>query len=124
MNNYDTVGIEDTRKRLQQWGSWCNLILTAGLNFSHKSIVGQLCEYRGTLIKGTNPAFLPENPNAEEVDELINCYAKECPEKARILSIQYVLQDTMKNKLNRAQLPKYKYYRYLSSAEYWINQHL
>ena len=124
MNKHYEFGLEDTRKRLVYWGEWCQLILTMGLDFPSKSIIGQLGDNKGVMIRSTGSVLTPENENAEEVDELVNLYAQEAPEQARVLSIQYATEGNTSNKIKQSQLSRRTYYRYLSSAESWINKHL
>ncbi len=124
MNDENTFNLDDTRKRLQEWGEWCHFILTMGLNYSSKSLIAQLQDAKGMLISDTSGKICPKNDNAEEIDELVNCYAKENPKKARVLSIHYVDEGEVKKRIERSNLPKHTYYRYLLCAEKWINKYL
>ncbi len=123
MNISDELNLEETRKKLRQWGHWCNSIMTMGLCFSNKSIVGQLIDAKGTLIKSSVELLAPENETAEKIDELINQFAEHQFEKAKVICIHYTMIASNELKIKKANVSRATYFRYLSVAERWISEH-
>ena len=63
--------------RLCVWARWVVKCTTQGLGYPSKSVEGRLVQDGGVLPKSTAPLLCPTNPDAEEVDVLINelgCY--------------------------------------------------
>lgn len=118
------LSLDNTRARLREWGYWCNAILTMGLKLPSVSILGQMVELKGELIKSTAPRLAPENEIAEEIDDLVNQLSKQEPEKAKILCIHYIERRSNKEKFKKANMPRTSYFRLLLSAENWIYNHI
>ncbi|OGT32014.1 MAG: hypothetical protein A3E87_10710 [Gammaproteobacteria bacterium RIFCSPHIGHO2_12_FULL_35_23] len=115
---------EYVRERLRQWGSWSRVILTRGLGFSSKSMIGKICDSKGLVIKGTADSVAPQNKLAEEIDSLIEELRLFLPKSAKILGIHYVYEGSIKNKVKKAKIPRATYFYYLDIAENWLMGHL
>lgn len=124
LNYKYALGVEGTRQRLREWGNWYHATLSMGLNFSSKSIVGQLIDSQGVLIRSTGEYLAPENEKAEEIDQLINDLSKENEKVARVLCYHYTEEGSRENKVLHSGVPKTSYYRILSNAEKWIHERL
>ena len=116
--------LEETRQRLRGWGSWYRATLRMGLDFSSKSIVGQLIDSQGVLIRSTAENLAPENAMAEEIDTLINQLATEQEKIAKVLCYHYTSDGTTSERIQQSGLARRTYYLHLSDAEEWINHRL
>lgn len=124
MEYQEEINLLATKEQLRSWAYWCNDIITMGLGYSKKNIIAQLIETKGEVIKGTNPHLLPENRQAEIIDQLINEYAVNHRKKAQVLVSHYVDNSSIKNKIAFSKLSKPSYYRYLKEAEIWLSRQL
>ena len=127
MRNFDCTNaaeLEETRHRLRQWGKWCEAILSMGLHFSSKTIIGQLVDSKGVMIRSTCERLTPENDEAEEIDNLIIELAKEDSKKARVLYYHYTTHDKFSQKVKRSACSKGSYIHHLAQGEKWINERL
>lgn len=121
--NYQYLSnLDETRHRLKEWGSWYRATLSMGLDFSSKSIVGQLIDAEGVLIRGTGEHLSPENERAEEIDKLINELAKEDSKTAKVLCYHYVNEEKTEVKISSSGMARRTYFHHLSYAEEWINK--
>ena len=114
----------ETHQRLQDWGSWCQAIVSMGLGYARKSVIAQLQENRGVLTGSTSSQLAPMHPEAEEIDDFINLLGKSEPKVARVLCLHYVTEGASKEKIQRSGLPRATYFYYLSNAENWLSQQL
>ncbi len=124
MNIQYDIYLEDVRKRLRTWGHWCNAILAMEVGFSGQSLISHLVNFKGFIVSSTADSIVPENEEAEEVDELVNQFAKISPEKAKILWIHYTTFIRVTERIKKSELGKTTYFKYLAEAEKWVNQHL
>lgn len=124
MGSTHEFDLEPTRRKLRNWGHWCRSIITMGLGFSKKSLLGQLIDSKGVLIKGTVKDLAPENEYAEVVEQLVNELAQIDFNKAKVLYVHYTLNTNNKEKFEKTNLPRTTYFRYLAEAEEWINERL
>ncbi len=118
------LSLSETRKKLRQWGLWYNSILAMGLGFSNKSILGQLIDAKGELIKSSQEQLVPANETAEKIDALVNQLAGHEFEKARILCIHYTVIGSKELKIQKANVSRATYFRYLAAAECWISEQI
>lgn len=123
MNFEQTSELENTRKKLRNWGRWSNSILTMGLGYK-KSIIAQLIDSEGELIRSTAKQLAPDNEEAEMIDALINKLAEREFEKAKVLRIHYTISGKFDIKVLKSNLPQTTYFRYLNIAEAWINNQI
>ncbi|PIQ43231.1 MAG: hypothetical protein COV52_01820 [Gammaproteobacteria bacterium CG11_big_fil_rev_8_21_14_0_20_46_22] len=124
MNYQNKLNLIETKQRLRHWADWCHDIITMGHSFPSKTIIAQLIDAKGELIRSTNATLAPDNDEAEEVDELINLYAKDYPERARVLVLHYLNPEKTKDKIDLSKVSRPTYFRYLDDSEEWISKHL
>lgn len=118
------LNLAETREKLRHWGIWYNSIISMGLGFTDKSLIGQLIDAKGELIKSSYKSLVPENQEAETIDALIIQLAETEFEKARVLGIHYALNVSSNQKIQKSNLPRTTYFRYLTVAEEWLSQRL
>ncbi len=116
--------LNKTRQRLREWGAWYNAILSMGLNFSSKSIVGKLIDAKGLLIQGTGEHLAPDNQRAEEIDQLVNTLAKENEKAAKILCYHYTAEGNKSERVQQSGIAKRTYYDNLLYGEKWVSSYL
>lgn len=121
MNFAHEIELEETRKKLRNWGQWANSILDMGQGYSKRSVIGKLIDSKGELTRSTAKKLVPDNEDAEMIDELINKLAEKEFAKARVLRIQYTSDESRQIKILKSKVSKSTYDRYLSNAVYWIN---
>ena len=117
-----------TKRRLREWGDWCYQVTTMGLKYSHRSFVAKLQDEGSVMIHGTTKMLAPTNPQAEEVNDLIEEMGQQTPQGAKwanIIRVHYTMQDKeIEKRIKSANLPKTTYFRYLRGAEEWLSQYL
>lgn len=126
-----SIDLFSVKKRLTEWGCWCEQIVTCGLGHSHQSLLAKMQNNGGVMIRATNKNFAPNNPRAEEVNALIEGLAR-CslgnfckPEWAKVLRIHYTMLDrSVKERVFHASINERTYYRYLKEAQSWLSEHL
>ncbi|MBX9706086.1 MAG: hypothetical protein K2Q14_04800 [Gammaproteobacteria bacterium] len=125
MNQKHELELLGTKQRLREWAYWCNDILTMGLGFPKKSIIGRLIDTKGEIIRSTTPALSPENQLAEEVDRLINEYSKTHFNRAKVLVLHYLNKDKkITERIASSGFAKSTYFYNLDEAEQWIHKQL
>jgi hypothetical protein len=124
MDYQHKLNLIETKQRLRNWADWCHDILTRGHSFPNKTIISQLIEAKGEIIRSTNTLLAPDNEEAEEVDELINLYAKDYPGRARVLVLHYSNTEKTKEKIGLSNVSRPTYFRYLDDSEEWVSKHL
>lgn len=107
-------------ERLQQWARWHTKCMQNGLGYPPLSVEGRLQRDGGVLPKSTAPLHLPSNPDAEEVDELMNALGQYDMTLAEAIKIQYLERDTLHYaaKLRKIPLPTLK--NNLRLAKVWL----
>ena len=75
--------------RLRAWGYWYAKVLTHGLGYPSKSISGRIRDDGGIVSRSTAPAQAPANPQAEEIDNLINEIGRKYPAFSDAIKIHY-----------------------------------
>lgn len=116
--------LNETRRQFHEWGNWYLLTLRIGLDYSNKSIVGQLVDAKGMIIRGTDEYLSPENERAEEIDKLVNDLVKENEKIATVLRYHYTYEGDDEERIKHYGIPKSTYNYYLSNAIAWINRRL
>lgn len=122
--DYQNRNLPETKQRLREWAGWCHDIELMGLDYPSKTIVAKLIEAEGEIIRSTNNALAPDNENAEEVDELVNLYAKDHPKQARVLVLHYTNAKKTKEKIDLLKVSRTTYFRHLDDSEEWMSRHL
>jgi len=120
-----------TKKRLTEWGHWCHQITTMGLGYSHHSLIAQLQTEGPVIIKSTAKLLVPNNEQAEAVNELIEQLAAGPPvgagkpEWARVIRIHYTMPNkALQERLQCTALPRSSYFRYLKQAQHWLSKYM
>ncbi len=119
------------KKRLTEWGNWCDFIVTQGLGYSSESIVSRMSRGGITKIAGQAKLLIPTNERAEEIDELIELLAVNGPGEegkrstAEVIRVHYTMREKEPNeKVNFLKMNRRTYYRRLQEGQNWIAKHL
>ena len=107
-------------ERLQQWARWHTKCMQNGLGYPPLSVEGRLQRDGGVLPKSTAPLPLPSNPDAEEMDMLINELGRYDKALAEAIRVKYTAQNTLyqEAKLRKIPLPTFK--NNLRLAKTWL----
>lgn len=72
------------------WGNWCQCTLKRGLDYQSVSLLEVIRQSRGDVVSSTKKKLASDNPKAEEIENLVLKLGKIDAQKAKILCIHYV----------------------------------
>ena len=115
--------LEVTRERLREWGNWYRFLLLQGLGYTGRTLLGQLRQNQGVMIRGTGD-LTANNPDAEEVDYWLNQLRKYNPLHAQVVKQHYCTRQTVKERIKKLGISGSYYFYCLKNGEKWLHRQL
>lgn len=106
--------------RLKLWGAWVSKILEQGMGYPARSIEGRLQADGGLLSRCTAPMQMPYNPDAEEMDNLINELGRYDKVLASVIRERYTTSQNLDVVYTRLQMSKKHFFDNVSRGRAWI----
>lgn len=107
-------------ERLREWAQWHLKCVMNGLGYPSLTVEGRLYRDGGLLPKSTAPLTLPTNPDAEQMDELINELASYDKALAEAIKVKYMGRHTLYQEAKLRQIPLPTLKHSLRLAKTWL----